>query len=373
MYTKLTGLSGVLLLSAAMHGTGARAQTPTTIYNFVGGSDASWPEGELVLFKKILYGASYFTGTDLNGFGTVFEVNPSTGQESVIRAFKKGPGGYWPMSGLTLLGSNLYGITSSGGANRYGTVFRVSPHTGYYKVIYSPGQADGHNENGLISQGGLLYGATSDGGDGIIFQIDPATGLETVLHTFSGPDGAAPTGKLASFGGLLYGITGGGGANGQGTVYSFNPATRAATVLFNFTGSLILPTQGVIFANGYLYGTTDGYGSTSGTAFQLDPTTGAYTLLATFKDPPNATSLVSRMVYKGGKLYGTTSSDGTAGDGTIFSIDVATRKKSVLYNFTGGADGGSPANGLTDGGSVLYGATNGGGATGNGVVFSFKP
>lgn len=68
-----------------------------------------------------------------------------------------------------------------------------------------------------------------------------------------------------------------------------------------------------------------------------------------------------------GTFYGTTTTGGTRGWGTIFKISNS-GEHSILYNFTGGADGQMPRAGLTlytDG--SLYGSTN------NGVLFRITP
>src|ERR1700689_156660 len=51
--------------------------------------------------------------------------------------------------------------------------------------------------------------------------------------------------------------------------------------------------------------------------------------------------LAGLVINKAGNLYGTTSAGGNSGAGTVFKITKA-GKMVVLYNFTGGADGGSP-------------------------------
>jgi uncharacterized repeat protein (TIGR03803 family) len=73
-----------------------------------------------------------------------------------------------------------------------------------------------------------------------------------------------------------------------------------------------------------------------------------------------------------GNLYGTTSyggkADGQAGAGVVFKVD-AGGHETVMYTFTGGADGGYPAAGLIrDSAGNLYG-TGAGGAAGYGVVY----
>ncbi len=77
-----------------------------------------------------------------------------------------------------------------------------------------------------------------------------------------------------------------------------------------------------------------------------------------------------------GNLYGTTSQGGAGKQGTLFKLD-RSGKLTVLYAFTGGADGGmgggfNPTP-VLDGAGNLYGTAGQGGATGNGVVFKVDP
>jgi hypothetical protein len=76
-----------------------------------------------------------------------------------------------------------------------------------------------------------------------------------------------------------------------------------------------------------------------------------------------------------GNLYGTTNGSysdigggGTHDAGVVFKID-RSGHETVLYSFTGGADGSAPNGLIRDSGGNLYGTTNGGGASGAGVVF----
>jgi uncharacterized repeat protein (TIGR03803 family) len=74
-----------------------------------------------------------------------------------------------------------------------------------------------------------------------------------------------------------------------------------------------------------------------------------------------------------GNLYGTTYQGGTDLHGTVFELD-PTGKLTVLYSFTGGADGGNPWAGLLrDSDGNLYGTTYYGGADGFGTVFKIAP
>src|SRR4030088_1395212 len=88
----------------------------------------------------------------------------------------------------------------------------------------------------LDTQGNLfgttLYGGASN--DGTVFKLDK-TGKETVLHSFTlTSDGAFPGGPLVlDTQGNLYGSTHSGGVSGNGTVFEVN-STGGETALYNF-------------------------------------------------------------------------------------------------------------------------------------------
>jgi uncharacterized repeat protein (TIGR03803 family) len=134
---------------------------------------------------------------------------------------------------------------------------------------------------------------------------------------------------------------------------------------------------------GNLYGTTfyggRGCGLGCGVVFKLS-TTGKLTLLHTFTGTPDGQGPHAGLIRDAtGNLYGSTSFGGTHGWGTVFKLD-KTGKETVLYSFTGGADGGrTRGSGLIrDPAGNLYGATFSGGSgscpdrgygAGCGVVF----
>lgn len=74
-----------------------------------------------------------------------------------------------------------------------------------------------------------------------------------------------------------------------------------------------------------------------------------------------------------GNLYGTASIGGQANAGVVYKVDVS-GNYSVLYSFTGGADGGNPVGRvIRDAAGKLYGTTSLGGKNGSGVVFKLTP
>jgi uncharacterized repeat protein (TIGR03803 family) len=201
--------------------------TETVLHAFAkSGTDGQTPYAGLIQGSDgNFYGTTYFGGA--NGFGTVFKVTPS-GTETVVYSFAGGSDGEHPYGGVTQ-GSdgNFYGTTYQGGRSGYGTVFKLTP-SGTETVLYTfaGGSSDGaYPEAGLIQgSDGNFYGTTYQGGAsglGIVFQLTPS-GTETILHSFAGgsSDGANPGANLVQGSdGNLYGSTAAGGPGGHGTFF----------------------------------------------------------------------------------------------------------------------------------------------------------
>ncbi|HEV2378525.1 MAG TPA: choice-of-anchor tandem repeat GloVer-containing protein [Terriglobia bacterium] len=278
-----------------------------------------------------------------------------------------------------------------------------------YSVLYTfTGGADGRIPvSALVADpSGNLYGATESGGDtsgacsslggcGVIFEVSP-TGNETVLYAFTGRgDGAQPlTGLLRAAGGNLVGTAAGGGhfggncgTFGCGVTFRLDPAGNE-TVLHAFTGGKDgWSPNGTLIqdSEGNLYGVAGGGGDLldcpngCGVVFKLSPA-GKETVLYTFTGQADGWGPQGALVRdSAGNIYGTTYLGGNFsgpchategyGCGVVFKLDPA-GNETALYAFTGGADGGTPAPTLAmDSASNLYGATSYGGSADNGVIF----
>jgi uncharacterized repeat protein (TIGR03803 family) len=207
----------------------------------------------------------------------------------------------------------------------------------------------------------------------------------TVLHRFTGsPDGAGPlAGLIADPAGNLFGTTPVGGASGWGTVFKVD--NTGEKVLYSFpagpaegeTGGG--PAGGLIRDSaGNFFGTTqEGGASNAGTVFKLD-TAGNPTILYSFTGGADG-GLPLRGVIRdaAGNLYGTTYAGGQFtntcqfrnGCGVVFKIDPA-GAYNVLYFFRNGPDGAQPMAGLIrDSEGNLYGTTQHGGVFDFGTVF----
>jgi uncharacterized repeat protein (TIGR03803 family) len=356
---------------------------------------------------------------------------PVHGQtESVVLSFT-GTNGETPSSTLIFdSAGNLYGTTVSGGdistscqgnsANGCGTVFKLSrDHTGTWRETvlhqFEPGRGGSYATGPVIQDAaGNLYGTTrygglangcGGGGCGVVYKLSQSSGVwrETVLHTFSGPDGEFPlSGVIMDASGNLYGTASlGGNVNdctqntppGCGVVFELSPMAGGGwkeTVLYAFTGAADggIPSGGLVFDTaGSLYGTTSLYGGSNfGTVFELSPSSSGWTLttLDTF------TGATSDGAYPGGtlifdaagNLYGTTyqgGSGGGIGSGTVFELSPSSGSwaETVLHNFALNPDGGEPIAGVVfDAKGNLWGTTSSGGPDGHfstGVVYELVP
>jgi uncharacterized repeat protein (TIGR03803 family) len=246
------------------------------LYSFTGGADGGYPGYGDVVFDQAgnLYGTTSLGG--VNGFGTVFKLTPSGGgwTESVLYSFAGGNDGAFPYSGVTFdKVGNLYGTTTSGGANGGGTVYQLTPsEIGWTETVLWNFQAasDGSYPVGgvIFDQAGNLYGTTANGGPssgGTVYELTPSGGnwVFTLLYSFSGY--AGPFGGLAmDAAGSLYGTTYQDGTYHLGSAFklTLSGGSWIYTDLHDFDTGGIYPIGSVVLdAGGNLYGTASAGGS----------------------------------------------------------------------------------------------------------------
>jgi uncharacterized repeat protein (TIGR03803 family) len=198
-----------------------------------------------------------------------------------------------------------------------------------------------------LDQQGRIYGTTIQGGshdDGVVFRLvrEGQGWALSPIYSFGSQDhdGFNPVSRVVfGPGGLLYGTTPGGGAGGGGTVFSLQPPASACkavlcpwveTILYSFTGD------------------SDGG----------DPLYGDLSF------------------DQAGNIYGTTAGGGSSGLGVVFKLARSGSgwTESVLWNFTGGSDGGVPQAGVIfDNAGNLYGTTSEYGSHFSGTVYELSP
>lgn len=214
------------------------------------------------------------------------------------------------------------------------------------------------------------------------------SGTLTVLHTFSGAEGAFPLASLTpDAAGNLYGTTQIGGTYGSGVVFQLAPTSDGGwrySVLHEFTGGDDggQPLGSLVFdAEGNAYGTAAAGGANGvGLVFKLSPPRLAFdapwteSVLYSFQGGSDGELPFGNVVFDAaGNLYGTTSRGGAghvgcfqAGCGTIYELSPTASgqwQETQLHAFTDNfGEGAEPRAGLVfDGAGNLYGTTNSGG------------
>ncbi len=384
----------ILIVVAAVSQPGF-AQAYTTLYSFSGPDGAVPYYGTLAIDANgNLYGTTYYGGAFNEG--AVYEITPN-GTEKLLYSFAGSADGNTPMGGVFIANGALYGTTNAGGmisecgGAGCGTLFKITG-VGKKTVIHTfagPNTDGAWPYNGLIrDSANNIYGTTTEGGSqnrGSLFVIT-ALGNELV---YSFRHGAMPQGSLfRDTNGHIYGTTQLGGPNmcsglSCGTVFEMSPSGEST--IYAFGASSVdgkSPLGGLISdVSGNLYGTTYSGGRYNfGTVFKLSKSTGTWieTILYDFSGRADGAYPESGLLLdSSGNLYGTTWAGGSSGAGTVFSVSPG-GQETALYSFTGGADGAHPLAGLVaDKLGNLYGTTSGGGnpacADGCGVVFKLTP
>lgn len=213
----------------------------------------SRPYGSLTLSVsgKLLYGMS----TDACGdSGNIFSLNIMADLKKTDSVFTNlhrftGIDGSIPYGSLVLSGSQLFGMTSSGGANEYGVIFSMDTNGTYFKDLLDFNDTNGAYPFGsLILSGNVLYGMTHIGMGvaGIIFSIDTDGSGYRNLYDFNGLTyGGFPYGDLTLSGNVLYGMTYGGGVNRNGVVFKLD----TNNVLTSINQSLLFNSQCTVYPN----------------------------------------------------------------------------------------------------------------------------
>lgn len=363
------------------------------LYNFTGPGDGSYPFDTVVEGSDgALYGTTYFGGT---GFaGNIFKLNKDGTGYSILRQNDYEGG---PRSIVTRLtagsGGSLHGVSTIGGAQEHGCVFKLNPNGSEFAVTWSftssggdgvgpgPGSTLNPGPTGLIEgSDGRFYGVTSAGGEdggGVVFGMDKDGGGYALLHQFTGAggEGYAPIAPLLEgLDGALYGSTSNDRANYSGAIFRINKDGSGFSVLHAFAGS---PMDGsgpagalVQGTDGLLYGVTSAGGTNyAGTLFSLNTNGSGFSNRVHFSFLEGNTP---QSLLPGGDdlFYVVLTAGGAFGGGQIVRMDKDGNDRMVLHDFLEGSDGSYP-NGQVIIGSdgKMYGVTAFGGVNGGGTIF----
>jgi len=283
------------------------------------------------------------------------------------------------------------------------------------------GGSYGGDANALIRDpSGNFYSSFGDGGVinktcegfacGLIVKVSPnASGayVETILHTFAGPDGWDPSGLVQDSHGNLFGSTFAGGTvasscrYGCGVIFELKPLSAggwAYTILYSFADAAdgLHPVVTLIDSAGNLYGCANGGPKNEGTIFQLSNSSGTWTknILYAFAGGTDGILGFPMFLDASGNLFGIIGQGGNltstcfgVGCGYLFELSPTESgdwTKTILYTFNGSPDGAGPSSLVPDGAGNFFGLTGAGGtgtnsnctqlaSTGCGTLFELSP
>jgi uncharacterized repeat protein (TIGR03803 family) len=392
----------------------------TVIYSFLGEADGQSPASLAIDSVGNLYGVA--SSTSQSSLGSVFELSPNGGtwSFSTLYSFTGGADGGEPQSIALDHHGDIFGTTYDGGISNpnvcydsydnnsgCGVVFEISHDASGWQesVLYSfTGDGDGASPYGTVALDphGNIFGIVGQGtatGSGV-FEVSHNSGgwTESLPHTFGNV--RPSTGVVADANGNIFGATQVGGNlnncdEGCGTVFELSPASNGwiFNTIYTYVGAFdgnqppnppILDSKGNLFiASGSLL--AGNYSQISlNIELEISPESGGRWGASVMHDFPSSSDGTyprsSLFGDSAGNLYGTTEGGGAFGWGTIFELSSAGAgwKETILYSFTGTADGALPGAALSqDAAGNLYGTAEFGGNTscsgGCGTVFRLSP
>jgi uncharacterized repeat protein (TIGR03803 family) len=304
------------------------------LIDFAGITNGSSPYANVISDGTFLYGMTVNGGA--NNLGTIFKVMPDGTGYIKLLDFAGTTNGSNPWGSLITDGTFLYGMTFGGGSSSMGTVFKIKPDgTGYTKLLDFAGLTNGRNPRGdLYFDGTYLYGMTSVGGSdnfGTLFKILPnGTGYVKLLNFDSITNGRTPMGSVISDGTYLYGMTSGSGtksSNSFGTIFKIKPDGTSYSRLLEFDGAAKgrYPYGSLVSDGNYLYGMSYNGGIDNfGTLFKIMPDGTGFAKLVDF-NLTNGQIPWGSLITVGSSLYGMTAGGGTnAFSGVLFKYGIST-------------------------------------------------
>jgi uncharacterized repeat protein (TIGR03803 family) len=196
---------------------------------------------------------------------------------------------------LIVSGGAIYGLNQSGGANAgSGYMYKFTPGADLsgLEILYNFSAATGRKPAGGLTEGsdGFLYGVTSSGGandSGVIFKISKNGTQYSKLYDFTYATGRYPaSGLVLDATGWMYGTTPKGGQYQKGVIYKVRTDGSNYTVLHHFSAALAGPFGESVLHNGYLYGYENKmYGSAGNSLlYRLRLSDNTFETLTTFPD-----------------------------------------------------------------------------------------
>ncbi len=318
------------------------------------GMNGSSPNNLMQLNSGLICGTTERGGT--NDLGLVYKIDPDGLIFQVLHNFN-GTNGSRPQGGLVSLTVNgaiyLYGVTSLGGNNDKGVIYRIQPSGSNFSRQYNFSTSSGSGPRGpLVKEGNVLYGVAYGGSNdgGVVFAYDADADSYLKLHEFSFSTNYAiefsPTGPLLNYNGKLYGTTTIGGSFHSGVIYRLDFDGSGYQVIHEFEDENGYQGRLSTF-NNQLFGlTAGGYAATTysnGTIYKLNPDGTAFQTIHSFGSPNGYGPSGSLIKAQDGNLYGLTAYGGSGySQGIAFKIQPDGTGFAALQWMGNGPNHGSP-------------------------------
>jgi hypothetical protein len=212
----------------------------------------------------------------LSYLGGVYAINPNNGLQTLIVSDPSlpNPQSIAPINGNLIVVGGSFFANGFNAATSYAWVAEVDPKTGHWKIVTDTTKTG----NMLVFPEGVFSGpgntvyvldaAAGKGNQGAVFQVDRATGEQTLIANVNGPAGAGMNAQGDIIMGLCPGYT-----CTSSTIVSLNPNTKPAKI--TTLGSVPQPVGGLTTNNTTdMYMTEYAVGSTPSALFRFNPQTG---------------------------------------------------------------------------------------------------
>ena len=331
---------GHVTAPAAVFELAAGSSNVTTVTTF--GTDANGnaiqPVGNLVVDAAgDVFGETNTGGTANDG--TVFEIAAGSNNVTTLVNFTGANGGN-PQAGLTTdAAGDLFGVTTTGGANGFGTVFEIKAGTASLTTLTSfSGTFQSLGSTGVTAdQAGDLYGiswsgaALPNGGvNASVYEIAAGSGAATTLASLNTLQLGLPiplTQPLTvDAQGNLFGVGLSGGPAGQ--VWELPAGSGTPTLLATGSFSSVMEVSSGLLedAAGNLFGVTTGpsYVNSVGNVYEIKAGSGVMSVVASFHTPyasnalPNGFIPMDLYADANGNLFGRVETDNSSS--AIFEI-----------------------------------------------------
>jgi uncharacterized repeat protein (TIGR03803 family) len=242
----------------------------------------------------------------------------------------------------------ILGLDCDGGAYGKGRIFKIdnnySSVNSLKELAYVEGQMDAWSANWCLANNGKYYNVIgySDRHESLIYEFDINSNSYNIVYRFDPNQFTYPIeGLVKAPNGLLYGVTRGGGINGNGVIYSFDPLTKTTNLLHSFDTTVNMPHHAPILAkNNKLYGTYKGRRvswQNDGGIYKFDIQSNVYSRVHQFNGYHGAQ--LSKLVEGvNGDLYGASEDNSNA---MVFKFNYVSNSYSqflVLHNSINYAD-----------------------------------